>query len=123
KTANPPPAIEVADAFIAQKNWSRLRRWTKASSWGDFEYLRLAYQAYAKQQSRQEGADAESASLWHDAERACEENPERELRLARLASKWKLPNQGEQVWLRVAHNPLSRREWLAGLSAIYSACD
>src|SRR5205823_2800508 len=29
KTANPPPAIEVADAFAAQKNWSRLRRWTK----------------------------------------------------------------------------------------------
>jgi Tfp pilus assembly protein PilF len=121
KTANPPPAIEVADAFTAQKNWSRLRRWTKGGSWGDFEYLRLAYQAYAKQQSRQEGADAESASLWHDAERACEENPEREIRLARLASKWNLPNQAEQLWLRVAHNPFSRREALDALFQIYRA--
>ena len=121
KTANPPPAIEVAAALTAQKNWSRLRRWAKGGNWGDSEYLRLAYQAYAKQQSRQEGADAESASLWHDAERACEENPEREIRLARLASKWKLPNQAEQLWLRVAHNPLSRREALDALSEIYRA--
>jgi predicted Zn-dependent protease len=121
KTANPPPAIEVAAAFTAQKNWSRLRRWTKGGNWGDSEYLRLAYQAYAKQQSRQEGADAESASLWHDAERACEEFPEREIRLARLASKWNLPNQAEQLWLRVAHNPLSRREALDALFEIYRA--
>jgi predicted Zn-dependent protease len=121
KTANPPPAIEVADAFAAQKNWSRLRRWTKSTNWGDSEYLGLAYQAYARQQSRQEGADAESVSLWHDAERACEENPEHEIRLARLASKWKLPGQAEQLWLRVAHNPLSRREALDALFEIYRA--
>jgi Tfp pilus assembly protein PilF len=121
KTANPPPAIEVADAFAAQKNWSRLRRWTKNTNWGDSEYLGLAYQAYARQQSRQEGADAESVSLWHDAERACEENPEHEIRLARLASKWNLPSQAEQLWLRVAHNPLSRREALDALFEIYRA--
>jgi predicted Zn-dependent protease len=121
KTANSPPAIEVADAFAAQKNWSRLRRWTKNTNWGDSEYLGLAYQAYARQQSRQEGADAESVSLWHDAERACEENPEHEIRLARLASKWNLPNQAEQLWLRVAHNPLSRREALDALFEIYRA--
>jgi hypothetical protein len=121
KTANPPPAIEVADAFAAQKNWSRLRRWTKSTNWGDAQYLGLAYQAYARQQSRQEGADAESVSLWHDAERACEENPEREIRLARLASKWNLPSQAEQLWLRVAHNPLSRREALDALFEIYRA--
>jgi Tfp pilus assembly protein PilF len=121
KTANPPPAIEVADAFAAQKNWSRLRRWTKSTNWGDSEYLGLAYQAYARQQSRQEGADAESVSLWHDAERACEENPEHEIRLARLASKWNLPSQAEQLWLRVAHNPLSRREALDALFEIYRA--
>lgn len=119
KTAEPPVAIEVADAFSAQKNWSRLRRWTKSGDWGESEYLRLAYQAYARQQSRQEGAEAES--VWHDAERACQENPEREIRLARLASKWNLPAQAEQLWLRVAHDPLSRREALDSLFAIYRA--
>lgn len=119
KTANPPAAIEVADAFSIQKNWARLRRWTKGGEWGESEYLRIAYQAYARQQSRQDGTETES--LWHDAERACEENPEREIRLARLASKWNLPAQAEQLWLRVAHNPLSRREALDSLFAIYRA--
>ena len=119
KTANPPVAIEVADAFSKQKNWVRLRRWTKGNHWGESEYLRLAYEAYARQQSRQEAAEAES--VWHDAERACEENPEREIRLARLASKWNLPAQAEQLWLRVAHDPLSRREALDSLFAIYRA--
>src|SRR5205807_3464198 len=119
KTSSPPAAIEVADAFSAQKNWARLRRWTKGGDWGESEYLRLAYQAYARQQSRQEWTEAES--LWHDAERACEENSEREIRLARLASKWKLPAQAEQLWLRVAHDPLSRREALDSLFAIYRA--
>ena len=121
KTATPPAAVEVADALGAQKNWSRLRRWTKGNSWGDSEYLRLAYQAYAKQQSRQENGPVGSDSLWHDAERACEENPEREIRLARLASKWNLPAQAEQLWLRVAHNPFSRREALDALFDIYRA--
>ena len=119
KTARPPAAIEVADALSTKKDWTRLRRWTKGGDWGESEYLRLAYQAYARQQSRQEGAEAES--LWHDAERACEENPVREIRLARLASKWNLPAQAEQLWLRVAHDPLSRREALDSLFAIYRA--
>src|SRR5438552_10532298 len=119
KTSSPPAAIEVADAFSAQKNWARLRRLTKGGDWGESEYLRLAYQAYARQQSRQEWTEAES--LWHDAERACEENSKREIRLARLASKWKLPAQAEQLWLRVAHDPLSRREALDSLFAIYRA--
>jgi hypothetical protein len=109
----------VADALRAQKNWARLRRWTKGDDWGESEYLRLAYQAYARQQSRQDGTETEA--LWHDAERACEENPDREIRLARLASKWNLPAQAEQLWLRVAHNPLSRREALDSLFAIYRA--
>jgi hypothetical protein len=117
KTAGPPAAIEVADALSTKKDWARLRRWTKGGDWGESEYLRLAYQAYARQQSRQEGSE----SLWHDAERACEENPEREIRLARLASKWNLPAQAEQLWLRVAHDPLSRREALDSLFAIYRA--
>jgi predicted Zn-dependent protease len=115
----PPTAIEIADALSLQKNWSRLRRWTRGGSWGEDDYLRLAYQAYAARQTRQSAADAESGSLWRAAEHACEENTEREIRLARLASKWNLPTQAEQLWLRVAHNPLTRREALDALFEIY----
>jgi hypothetical protein len=118
---NPPPSISVAEAFTEVKNWSRLKRWTRGGSWGESEYLRLAYQAYAARQSRQSGADAEFNSLWRSAEKAANEEPQRELNLARLATKWNLLVEAEQLWLRVAKNPTSRREAYDSLSRIYRA--
>ena len=120
-TTNPPPAIAIADAFVEAKNWSRLKRWTRSGSWGESEYLRLAYQAYGSKQSRQSAADAEFSSLWHSAERAASDKAERELNLARLASKWNLPVEAEQLWLRVSKNAPSRREALDALFRIYRA--
>lgn len=120
KINRPPAAVEIAAALTAQKNWTRLRRWTHTGSWGDSEYLRLAYAALAVRRNRQSGTDNEFSSLWRAAERACEEAPEREVQLARLAAKWNLP-EVEQLWLRVAHNPLTRREALDALFAIYRA--
>ena len=56
----PPVSISVADAFVELKNWSRLRRWTRSGAWGDSEYLRLAYQAFAARQSRAAGINRRS---------------------------------------------------------------
>jgi hypothetical protein len=120
-TTNPPPAIAIADAFADAKNWSRLKRWTRSGAWGDSEYLRLAYQAYSSKQSRQSSSDAEFASLWRSAERAAAEQPEREINLARLASKWNLNLEAEQLWLRVARDAPMRREALDALFKIYRA--
>src|SRR5256714_4991779 len=120
-TTNPPPAIAIADAFAEAKNWSRLKRWTRSGAWGESEYLRLAYQAYSSKQSRQTSSDAEFSSLWRSAERAAAEQPERENNLARLASKWNLPTEAEQLWLRVAKDAPMRREALDALFRIYRA--
>jgi predicted Zn-dependent protease len=120
-TTNPPPSIAIADAFVQAKNWSRLKRWTRSGSWGESEYLRLAYQAYGSKQSRQSAADAEFSSLWRSAERAAADRPEREIILARLAAKWGFPAEAEQLWLRVSKNALSRREALDALFRIYRA--
>src|SRR2546423_4993507 len=120
-TSNPPPAIAIADAFAEAKNWSRLKRWTRSGAWGESEYLRLAYQAYSSKQSRQTSSDAEFSSLWRSAERAAAEQPERENNLARLASKWNLPTEAEQLWLRVAKDAPMRREALDALFRIYRA--
>src|SRR2546423_1918592 len=118
---NPPPAIAIADAFAEARNWSRLKRWTRSGAWGDAEYLRLAYQAYSSKQSRQTSSDAEFSSLWHSAERAAGEQTDREINLARLASKWNLPAEAEQLWLRVARDAPMRREALDALFKIYRA--
>jgi len=120
-TTKPPPAIAIADAYVRAKNWSRLKRWTRSGSWGESEYLRLAYQAYGSKQSRQSAADAEFSSLWHSAERAAADRPDREIHLARLAAKWDFPAEAEQLWLRVSKDAPSRREALDALFRIYRA--
>lgn len=120
-TTNPPPAIAIADAFAEAKNWSRLKRWTRSGAWGDAEYLRLAYQAYASKQARQSSSDAEFSGLWDSAERAAGDKAEREIILARLASKWNFSAEAERLWMRVAKNTPMRREALDALYRIYRA--
>src|SRR6266700_3049943 len=119
KTASPPVSIAVAEAYTNVKNWSRLKRWTGRGLWGEAEYLRLAYHAIAMRQSRQSAAETEA--LWRSAEQAADEQPERELDLARLASKWNLQDESEQLWLRVAKNPPMRRQALDALARLYRA--
>jgi hypothetical protein len=121
QTTVPPPAVAIADAFTEAKNWSRLKRWTRSGAWGDSEYLRLAYQAYSSKQSRQSSSDAEFSSLWRSAERAAIDQPERELNLARLASKWNLTIEAEQLWQKVSKEAPLRREAYDNLFRIYRA--
>jgi predicted Zn-dependent protease len=118
-TSKPPAAIAIAAAFAEQKNWSRLRRWTRSESWGSDDYLRLAYQGFASRQSRQASADAEFDTLWRAALHAAADQPQHEIRLARLASKWNLPIESEELWARLSRNPPSRREALDALFKLY----
>ena len=116
-----PPAISIAEAFTEMKNWSRLKRWTRSGAWGEAEYLRFAYQAYAARQAKQAGAETEFDSLWRSADRLASEKPERELTLARLAARWNLPVEGELIWQRLAKHPPMRREALDSLYRIHRA--
>ena len=120
-TNRSPVAVAVAESLAQTKNWSRLKRWTRSGSWGDDDYLRLGYQAYAARRSRRTAGEAEAEfdALWHEAEEAAAAQPEHELALARLASKWDLPKEAEQLWLRVAKVPAARREALDALYALY----
>ncbi len=122
-TSAPPPAAAIAEAFAAAKNWSRLKRWTRGGSWGDAEDLRFAYQAFAARQARQSGADAEFDSLWHSAERAASDRPEREAMLARLAMKWSLTSEAIGLWKRVSKHPPLRREALDALFRLHRAAN
>jgi lipopolysaccharide biosynthesis regulator YciM len=120
--SSPPTSIAVADAYVVVKNWSRLKRWTRTGTWADSEYLRLAYQAIATRQSQSRSggtANTEFETLWRSAEQLTNEQPEHELALARLASKWELKNESEELWQRVAENPPMRREALEALRRLY----
>jgi Tfp pilus assembly protein PilF len=118
KLTLPPVSVAVADAYATVKNWSRLKRWTRSGRWGDAEYLRLAYHAIATRRLQQDAED-EFRALWFSAEQAANEWPQRELDLARLASKSDLEAESERLWLRVANNPPMRREALDALRQLY----
>jgi thioredoxin-like negative regulator of GroEL len=118
-TTKPPPAVSVAEAFAQVKNWSRLKRWARNGPWGQAEYIRLAYQAYASRQSHQAGTDAEFDSLWRNAESAADDDVPHEVDLARLAGKWGFVAEAEQLWLRVARHTPNRREAYEALAKIY----
>lgn len=121
-----PVSIAVASTYASTKNWSRLKRWTRAGTWGDSEFLRVAYQALALRQSQSRSggsATGEFETLWRSAEQLASEEPEHELGLARLASKWDLAAESEELWLRVAENPITRREALEALRRLYRAKD
>src|SRR5262249_44559632 len=79
------------------------------------------YQGFASRQSRQSSADAEFDTLWRAAVHAAAEQPEYEIKLARLASKWNLPIESEELWSRLSRNPPSRREALDALYKLYRA--
>ncbi|HUE40597.1 MAG TPA: tetratricopeptide repeat protein [Chthoniobacterales bacterium] len=120
-TDHPPPAIAVAASFAELRNWSRLRRWTRSESWGNDDYLRLAYQGFAARQARQSSADAEFDTLWREALHVASDHPDHELKLARLASKWNLAIESEELWSRLSRNPPARREALDALYKLYRA--
>ncbi|HZR05743.1 MAG TPA: tetratricopeptide repeat protein [Candidatus Udaeobacter sp.] len=120
KITAPPASVVVADAYANAKNWTRLKRWTRKGMWGESDYLRLAYQAIAvRQLSRDSGTAGEFDKLWRAAEQSTVNQPERALVLARLASKWTLEKQSEQLWLRVSEDPPLRREALDALRRLY----
>jgi len=84
--------------------------------------LRIAYQAIAMRRSQKNAAHTEFETLWRLAEQGTNEQSERELDLARLASRCDLEKESEQLWLRVANPPMGR-EALEALRRLYRAND
>jgi lipopolysaccharide biosynthesis regulator YciM len=119
---SPPASIAVADAYAAVKNWSRVKRWARTGNWGDAEYLRLAYEAIAERHLHSGNAPG-FEKLWQSAVELSGNDPERELTLARLATKWQLASQAEELWTRVEQNPTMRREALDNLRELYRTRD
>ena len=120
KLASAPAAVAVAEAYADAKDWMRLKRWTSKGTWGESDYLRLAYHAIATRQSRQGNAATKFQELWRTAELSTNDQPERQLVLARLSSKWDL-KESEHLWLRVSEDPPLRREALDALRRLYRA--
>jgi lipopolysaccharide biosynthesis regulator YciM len=122
RLSSPPASVALADAYATVKNWARLKRWTGTGNWSDAEYLRLAYNAIAERHLRGGSgstANSEFETLWESAADLSKDEPERELTLARLATKTQLTSQAEELWMRVEENRTMRREALDNLRQLY----
>ena len=118
----PPASVAVADAYATVKNWPGLKRWTRSGNWGGAEYLRSAYHAIAERHLRPSNT-SEFVTLWHSARELSGDDSERKLMLARLATKWQLASEAEEIWVRVEENPAMRREALDNLRELYRVKD
>jgi len=119
---SPPVSVGLADAYATVKNWSRLKHFTGKSGWGDADYLRLAFQAIAVQHLRSSSspsATSEFSKLWQSANELSKNDSQRQIALARLAAKWQMESQAEQLWLAIEKNSAMRREALDSLRRIY----
>jgi Tetratricopeptide repeat len=120
--SSPPVSAGVADAYATVKNWSRLKHFTGRGSWGDADYLRLAFQAIAVQHLRSgssRSATSEFSKFWQSANELSKNDSQRQITLARLATKWQMESQAEQLWLVIEKNSAMRREALDNLRRIY----
>jgi len=126
QVSSPPALVAIANTYATLKNWSRLKRWTQKGNWGDAEYLRLGYEAIAVRHLRSSnGASPKSEfeTLWQAADELSKDEPQREVTLARLATRSQLEPQSEELWLRVEEHPPGRREALDNLRRLYRAND
>src|SRR5215831_14038574 len=126
RLSSPPTSAAAANAYATVKNWPRLKRWTRTGNWRDAEYLRLAYDAIAERHLRSGSGsrtNSEFEMLWHSADELSRSEPGHALTLARLATKWQLTSQAEELWVRVEENPTMRREALDNLRQLHRAKD
>jgi hypothetical protein len=59
--------------------------------------------------------------MWRAATHAAAGQPDHEIKLARLASKWNLAIESEELWSNLSRNPPTRREALDALQKLYRA--
>jgi len=90
--------------FAEQRNCRCLRRWTRSESWEKGIISGSPYQALPPGNQRQSSADAEFDTLWRAALHAAADQPEKEINLARLATKWNLPIEASALVRTLAHS-------------------
>lgn len=114
----PPVSVAVADAYARSAEWKKLREFLEDHSWGDFEYLRRAFMARARERL----GEADTAALeWKDALSATAGRQDSVLRLERLvnvALSWGWSQRAEDIMWTLAGSPGCSRRILDFLRAM-----
>jgi tetratricopeptide (TPR) repeat protein len=105
-----PLQMAVADAFVAQQDWPKLREMLEPTDWAANDFLRKALLA------RCERNEPTFQDRWQQALRSAKEDPEKEFRLGQLASEWGWYDDGAHLLWGVADtSPILRSSALGEL--------
>ena len=96
KLNGPPAAVAVADTCAKAKSWTRLETMDPQECGANPTTCVSHIRQCAIRQAR-EDAPNEFDKRWCTAEQSTNDRPERELVLARLASKWDLEQESERL--------------------------
>lgn len=101
-TAVPPVAVALADALRLARNWPALKESVEEGAWGDVEFLRQAYLAFAE---RSLGNPARARSLWTGLVEGSRVNGGRALFLAGTVYTWGWQTEAVELWWIAAEQP------------------
>ena len=90
----PPVSIEIANAYVRDRDWTKLRSYVETAVWKDFEHLRLGYLSHTLENF---GNVVAAEVTWGRAILECRERPENLTALVKLAQSWKSDQRAEPV--------------------------
>ncbi|HEY4282474.1 MAG TPA: hypothetical protein VGM62_05365 [Chthoniobacterales bacterium] len=109
--------LPVADCYVTANDPDGLRQWCKQSSWGDLDFLRHAYLAWAARAMKE---DLAFQSEWNSALQAAGSKGEPLLSLEQTAAKWKWKDEAENLLWQLVKDPGKQVVALAELNHYYS---
>lgn len=93
-STNQPAALLTAQCLALRQNWSGLHDWLEQGSWGEWEFLRHAFNTLAL---RSQGSIEDASTEWEVALETASGRKAHLLMLFRLAAQWNWPSKEESV--------------------------
>lgn len=106
---NPPAAIFIAENEIMSRNWAGLQNAVSKGNWGNEDYIRHVYLAYAL---RQQGFNEASKTEWDIALAAANGQDAPLTALFRFTVVWHWTPEGEQILWTIV-NKFPQEQWAA----------
>jgi predicted Zn-dependent protease len=112
-----PVPLALAEAYGKMADWADLEAWVKTQNWGQFEFLRHAYLAFAlRGQEKSVAADRE----WSAAQKEAGNQLQFLLMLSRAAADWGWEKETLELLWALTKHPEAQAEALQGLYLKYA---
>jgi tetratricopeptide (TPR) repeat protein len=115
-TAVPPVSVALAEALRVARDWPALKRAVAPGDWGDVEFLRQTYLAFAE---RALGNTADAEKLWAGVRENSRLNGGRALFLAGTVYIWGWQSEAVELWWIAAEQPGVATSALGALARHY----